>query len=94
MSNDQSQRYWQTNLALIRSFLCIWAGISFGAAILLVRVLNHFHFGQLPLGFWIAQQGALLGFISLIFVYAFKMDRLDKEHHPSSDSPQRSKGKD
>ena len=94
MSQHHPQKYWTTNLRLIRNFLCIWAAISFGAAMVLVAFLNHFRFCQLPLGFWIGQQGALLGFIALIFVYAFKMDKLDQAYQSSNDTPQQSREQD
>jgi putative solute:sodium symporter small subunit len=32
-----------------------------------------------PMGFWFAQQGAIYVFVVEIFVYAFLMDKLDKE---------------
>ena len=94
MSQHQPHKYWKTNLRLIRNFLCIGASISFGAAIALVAVLNHLHFGQLPLGFWVGQQGALIGFIALIFVYASKMDELDQAYLSSTDPLQKSREQD
>lgn len=80
MPSKKTQSYWQANLTLIRRLLMIWAFITFGTAIALAKVLNHFDFGQLPFGFWMAQQGALLIFVSLVFVYAFKMADLDRIH--------------
>ena len=47
--------------------------------ILLVELLNHLHIGSLPLGFWFAQQGAIYVFVVLIFVYAWRMDKLDRK---------------
>ena len=35
--------------------------------------------GGTDLGFWFAQQGSILIFIGLIFFYAWKMNRLDKQ---------------
>ena len=46
--------------------------------VLLVEPLNRFHIGQLPLGFWFGQQGSIYVFVVLIFVYAWRMDRLDR----------------
>ena len=80
MRSNNTHSYWQVNLTLIRYLLGVWAFISFGVAIALARFLNHFELGQLPFGFWMAQQGALLVFIGLIFVYAFKMAELDRTH--------------
>lgn len=83
MHSKQTHGYWQANLTLIRHLLVVWAFISFGTAIVLAKFLNHFELGQLPFGFWMAQQGALLVFIGLIFVYAFKMADLDRAHDVS-----------
>jgi putative solute:sodium symporter small subunit len=33
------------------------------------------------LGFWFAQQGAIYGFVVIIFVYVFLMNRLDKKYN-------------
>ena len=32
-----------------------------------------------PLGFWFAQQGSIYVFVALIFYYAWRMNRLDRE---------------
>jgi putative solute:sodium symporter small subunit len=36
--------------------------------------------GGTDLGFWFAQQGSILVFLVLIFFYAWRMNKLDKEH--------------
>ncbi len=72
--------YWRANLTLIGILLTIWAAVSYGCAILGVEWLNQFRIGQLPLGFWFAQQGSMYVFVVLIFVYAFYMDRLDRKY--------------
>ena len=81
--NEQDQAradsYWKRNVALIRNLLIIWALVSFGASIILGPALNSITIGSLPLGFWFAQQGAMIVFVILIFVYCWIMDRVDKE---------------
>ena len=72
--------YWQSNLILIGVLLFIWAVVSYGCSILCVEWLNRFHIGDLPVGFWFAQQGSMYVFVILIFVYAFTMDRLDRKY--------------
>ena len=72
--------YWRQNLTLITTLLAIWAIVSYGCSILWVEWLNQFQMGQLPLGFWFAQQGSMYFFVALIFVYAFTMDRLDRKY--------------
>jgi putative solute:sodium symporter small subunit len=81
MSVRQSDRseYWRKNLGAIAICLAIWAIVSLGFGGLLARPLNAFSIGGYPLGFWFAQQGAIYVFIGLIFFYAWRMNRLDRE---------------
>jgi putative solute:sodium symporter small subunit len=68
--------YWRKNRRLIAFLLAIWALVSFGFAILFPGT---YPIGQLPAGFWWAQQGSMFVFVILIFVYAWRMDRIDRE---------------
>ena len=72
--------YWRANLRLIGVLLTIWALVSYVFGILLVEELNAWKIGDLPLGFWFAQQGAIYVFVLLIFIYAWRMDKLDRKH--------------
>ena len=74
------QAYWRANIRLILTLLTIWAVVSIGFGILLIEPLNRFHIGKLPLGFWFSQQASIYVFVVLIFVYAWRMDRLDRKH--------------
>lgn len=79
MDQAQADAYWKRNVRLITVLLTIWALVSFGAAILLAQPLYTMKLGQLPLSFWFAQQGTMLIFVCLIFVYCWMMDRIDRE---------------
>jgi putative solute:sodium symporter small subunit len=83
VANDSGRlrRYWRANNRLIVALLVVWGLVSFGGGILFVKPLNEFSFFGLPLGFWIAQQGAIYVFIVLIFLYAWIMDALDRRYH-------------
>lgn len=72
--------YWRANRNLIAVLLLIWGTVSLGCGVLFVEQLNAFRIGELPLGFWIGQQGSIFLFVLLIFVYAFAMDRLDRKY--------------
>lgn len=72
--------YWRANVRLIVTLLSIWALVSFVFSILLIEWLNTLRIGHLPLGFWFAQQGSIYVFVVLIFVYAWRMDRLDRKY--------------
>ena len=80
MDPERARTYWKMNLRLILILLGIWALVSLGFGILLVEPLNTFNFFNIPLGFWFAQQGSIYVFVILIFVYAWRMDRLDRDH--------------
>jgi len=59
--------------------LAIWFLVSFGAGILFASMLNNFHLGGYPLGFWFAHQGSIYIFIVLIFYYGKAMGDIDRE---------------
>ena len=71
--------YWAANVRIILVSLAIWALVSFGFGILLRPVLSGIEVGGTDLGFWFAQQGSILVFLGLIFFYAWRMNKLDKE---------------
>ncbi len=81
LNSRQEQEYWRRNLRLVGVLLVIWFAVSYGAGILLVEPLNTFRLPGtgFPLGFWFAQQGSILVFVVLIFVYVRMMNRLDVE---------------
>lgn len=70
------EAYWKKNRGLIAVLLVIWFLVSFGLAILFPMTFN---IGRLPAGFWWAQQGSMFVFVVLIFVYAWRMDKIDRE---------------
>lgn len=83
-SNDRSL-YWRKNLQTIFVCLVIWAFVSLGLGIIWAEALNQFRLGGYPLGFWFAQQGSIYTFLILIFFYAWRMNRLDKEFNVDED---------
>ena len=72
--------YWQENLRLVAVCLAVWFFVSFGCGLLLVDVLNEVTFGGFQLGFWFAQQGSIYVFVPLIFIYAWRVTRLDRKY--------------
>lgn len=77
---SENKGYWKDNVSLVLKLLLIWFVVSYGAGILFVDYLNQFKFFGFPLGFWMAQQGAIYVFVALIFVYVVKMNTLDKKY--------------
>ena len=78
--NSENNAYWAANKRIIGISLVIWFICSFGFGILLRPMLAGIKIGGTDLGFWFAQQGSILVFLVLIFTYAIKMNKLDKEH--------------
>lgn len=70
--------YWKTNKRYIIILLSLWFLVSFGAGILFVEELNSIQIGGFKLGFWFAQQGSIFGFVLIIFIYIYLMNRLDQ----------------
>ena len=75
-----SNAYWAANIRIILISLAIWFACSFGLGIILRPALSGIHIGGADLGFWFAQNGLIYVFLVLIFAYAAKMNKLDKEH--------------
>jgi len=77
---DNAKAYWRENLALMLVLLGIWFTVSFGMGILFIDELDNFRFFGFKFGFWMAQQGAIYVFVILIFIYAYKMNKLDRKY--------------
>ncbi|GAB4387172.1 DUF4212 domain-containing protein [Albidovulum sp.] len=75
-----SNAYWKANVRLIQICLVIWALASFGFGIIFRPMLMGIRIGGADIGFWFAQQGSILVFLVLIFFYAWRMNKLDREH--------------
>jgi putative solute:sodium symporter small subunit len=85
MNDDKRLAYWRANLRLVAVCLTIWFVCSYGFGILLVDELNTIRIGGFQLGFWFAQQGSIYIFVLLIFFYAWRMNRMDREHDVHED---------
>ena len=80
--NDSSKnldRYWKKNIKIVLILMLIWFLASFGFGIVFVNDLDEISFFGFKLGFWFAQQGSILIFVAIIFVYIKMMKNLDKE---------------
>ena len=80
LSSRSRREYWRANVRLVAGLLAGWFAVSFGGGIFLADWLDGYRFFGFRLGFWISQQGAILFFIALIFVYVARMNALDREH--------------
>ena len=77
--------YWKANLRLVTGCLIVWFIVSFGLGIMFVEQMNAFSLGGYKLGFWFAQQGSIYTFVFLIFFYAWRMNKLDRQFNVHED---------
>jgi len=77
--NPSAAAYWKANLKLLFSILAVWFAVSYLFGILLVEPLNSIRIGGYKLGFWFAQQGSIYTFVALIFFYAWRMNKMDRD---------------
>ncbi len=83
--NAKAKVYWKKNIRIVLSLLAVWFFVSFGMGILLVDVLDNFRLFGFKFGFWMAQQGSIFCFVILIFVYVYKMNKLDHQYDMDKD---------
>ena len=76
----KAHAYWKENVRYLVILLSIWFLVSFGAGILFKESLDLIRIGGFKLGFWFAQQGAIVVFVILIFVYVYLMNKLDHKY--------------
>ena len=70
--------YWAANVRLIVGLLAVWLAVT-GLPILFVDQLNQLAvLTGFPLGYYLGAQGSLIVFVALIFLYAWRMERLDQ----------------
>lgn len=80
MPNDNFKtEYWRKNLKYLAVLLSIWLAVSYGCSIVFVDVLDKIKIGGFKLGFWFSQQGSIIAFVIIIFVYVRLMNKLDRE---------------
>lgn len=72
-----AQRRWRTNLRWIAALLLVWFLVTFVVS-WYARALD-FQFFNWPFSFWVGAQGALIVYLLIIVLYAWRMNRLDRE---------------
>ncbi len=77
--NSFKKEYWKKNLKYLAVLLSIWLAVSYGCGIVFVDFLDKIRIGGFKLGFWFSQQGSIIVFVIIIFVYVRLMNRLDRE---------------
>ena len=72
-------RYWCRTSRLTLVLLLIWFIVTF-IAIFFARQLAHYTLFGWPISFFMAAQGSILIYVTLIGIYALYMRRLDRQH--------------
>jgi len=80
MDAEKAQEYWKENIRTILVLLVVWFVVSLGAGVLFINQLNAIEISGVKLGFWFAQQGSIYAFVILIFIYVFKMKKIDEKY--------------
>jgi putative solute:sodium symporter small subunit len=80
MDAEKAQAYWKENIRTILALLAVWFLVSLGAGVLFINQLNAIEISGVKLGFWFAQQGSIYAFVLLIFVYVYKMGKIDEKY--------------
>jgi putative solute:sodium symporter small subunit len=75
--SERHRQHWRRNLRLTSVLLAIWFVVTFVMSYF-ARELSFAFFGW-PFSFWVAAQGALVVYVVLIGVYAWRMNALDHE---------------
>ena len=77
--NGNIDQYWKKNIQIVTILLLIWFLASFGFGIIFANHLDEINFFGFKLGFWFAQQGSILIFVAIIFIYIRLMKKLDQD---------------
>jgi len=82
MKIDHPRAHRRACLRLVLSLLFVWFTVSLGCGVLFRDWLdaNVPNVGTAPFGFWMAQQGSIICFLLILFVYAWRMNKLDAKH--------------
>lgn len=76
---DRHREYWQKNLAITAVLFAIWFVVTYVAGYF-ARELNELVLFGFPLGFYMGAQGSLVVYVVIIFYYAARMNKLDREY--------------
>lgn len=71
------EAYWKENIKWVAILLSIWFFVSYVMGIFLADATEGIRLGGFPLGFWFSNQGSMVVFVILIYVYVKIMNKLD-----------------
>ncbi len=74
----QAAEHWRKTRNLMIFCLIVWFIFSFVVPYF-VSALNTITFLGFPLGFYMAAQGSLIAFVVMLFIFASRQDKIDRE---------------
>jgi putative solute:sodium symporter small subunit len=80
LTQQQKEAYWRYNIWLTTVLLIIWFVTAYIISGLLAGWFNQVTFVGFPLGYYMAAQGSLAIFVIEIAVYAYLMNKKDREY--------------
>ena len=82
MKDKNPKSHWRASLGLTGILLALWFLLGFVAPILCRDWLdaNFPTVGNAPFGFWMAQQGSIIGFVIILILFAISMNRIDDKY--------------
>ena len=80
----QMQKYWNKTSRLMWTIFALWILFSFVIP-LFAHQLNAIKFLGFPLGFYMAAQGSLIAFVTMLFIFAKRQDTIDREEGVAED---------
>lgn len=78
MSQTGEDRYWKRTSGLMWTMMALWLFFSF-IVHFFVNSLNSISILGFPIGFYMAAQGSLIAFVVMLFIFAKRQDRIDRE---------------
>ena len=77
---SSERRHWKLTRRLTLQLLAGWFGLTCGI-VWFARALDGIVVFGWPLSFYLAAQGATLGYLVIVGLYAWRMRRLDRRYH-------------
>ncbi len=79
-SPDRASAYWKSTSRMTMWLLLLWFGVT-STAIFFARQLSGYTLFGWPISFFMAAQGSILIYVTIVAVYAWRMRRLDRIHN-------------
>ena len=79
-----AERHWSRTSTLMWVMMVLWVFFSY-IIHFFVDALNGIKILGFPLGFYMAAQGSLIAFVVMLFIFAVRQDKIDREEGVAED---------